>query len=38
MALANGDRITSSGCYLNLKVAIVGEVFSIDCYELTLGS
>jgi hypothetical protein len=36
--VANGDRVASSGCCTNLKVFIAGDAFTIDCYELPLGS
>jgi predicted aspartyl protease len=38
VAVANGDRVTSSGCCRNLKISIAGEDFIIDCYGLALGS
>jgi predicted aspartyl protease len=38
MAVANGDRVASSGCCHNLKISIADEDFVIDCYELALGS
>jgi hypothetical protein len=38
MAVANGDRVVSSGCCHNLKVTIAGKEFSIDCYGRALGS
>jgi hypothetical protein len=38
VVVANGDRVASSGCCTNLKVFIAGDAFTIDCYELPLGS
>jgi hypothetical protein len=38
VAVANGDRLTSPGCYRAMSFSIAGEEFSIDCYDLTLGS
>lgn len=38
VAVANGDRVESSGCCRNLKISIADEDFVIDCYELALGS
>jgi hypothetical protein len=36
--VANGDRLSSPGCYMSLPIAIGGEGFMIECYGLTLGS
>lgn len=38
VAVANGDRLDSSGCCDDLAIAISGEPFSIRCYGLALGS
>jgi hypothetical protein len=37
VAVANGDRLTSPGCCHAMPMS-VGELFHIDCYDLTLGS
>jgi hypothetical protein len=38
MAVANDNRVESSGCYNNLKILIADNEFIIDCYDLALGS
>jgi hypothetical protein len=38
VAVANGDRVASSGSCLDLKINITGEPFIIACYGLSLGS
>jgi hypothetical protein len=38
VALANGDRVVSSGSCTYLKINIAGEPFIIACYGLSLGS
>jgi hypothetical protein len=38
VAVANGDRVSSPGSCCNISISIGGEVFSIDCYGLTLGA
>jgi hypothetical protein len=38
VAVANGDRLVSSGCCCGLPVQVGGEIFSVDCYGLQLGS
>jgi hypothetical protein len=38
VAVANDDRLTSSGSYLGLHIQIGDEPFEIDCYGLALGS
>jgi hypothetical protein len=36
--VANGDHITSPGSCQDLQIKICDEVFSIDCYDISLGS
>jgi hypothetical protein len=36
--VANGDRVTSPGCYRDLSVSIGNEQFIINCYGLSIGS
>jgi hypothetical protein len=38
VAVANGDRVASSGSCSDLKINITGEPFIIACYGLSLGS
>jgi hypothetical protein len=38
VAVANGDRVASTGSCTNLKIRIAGDAFTIDCYGLSLGS
>jgi hypothetical protein len=38
VAVANGDRLTSPGCCHAMPMSVHGELFHIDCYDLTLGS
>jgi hypothetical protein len=38
VAVANGDRVASSGSCTDLKINIAGEPFIIACYGLSLGS
>jgi hypothetical protein len=38
VAVANDDRLTSSGRCADLNIAIAGEHFTICCYGLALGS
>jgi hypothetical protein len=38
VAVANGDRVASTGSCTNLKIFIAGDAFTIDCYGLSLGS
>jgi hypothetical protein len=38
VAVANGDRVASTGSCTNLKILIAGDAFTIDCYGLSLGS
>jgi hypothetical protein len=38
VAVANGDHMASLGFCTNLKIFIIGESFTIDCYGLSLGS
>jgi hypothetical protein len=38
VAVVNGDRLTSSGSYLGLRIQIRDEPFEIDCYGLALVS
>jgi hypothetical protein len=38
VAVANGDRVASTGSCTNLKIFIASDAFTIDCYGLSLGS
>jgi hypothetical protein len=38
VAVANRDRVASSGSYTDLKINITGEPFIIACYGLSLCS
>jgi hypothetical protein len=38
VVVANGDRVANTGCYNDLKIVIIGEVFNIEFYGLALGS
>jgi hypothetical protein len=38
VAVANDDRVSSSGCSTNLKIFVAGDEFIINCYGLALGS
>jgi hypothetical protein len=38
VAMANDDKLTSSGCCRNMQLVIHGKCFTIDCYRLALGS
>jgi hypothetical protein len=38
VAVANGDRVHSSGCCRNMSIVIGNESFIVDCYGLALGS
>jgi hypothetical protein len=38
VAMANGDRVASTGSCTNLKILIAKDAFTIDCYGLSLGS
>jgi hypothetical protein len=38
IAVANGDKLVSSGCCHHMAMMVHGEQFHIDCYGLPLGS
>jgi hypothetical protein len=38
VAVANGDRLTSLGCYKGLRIDVGTESFAIDCYGLEIAS
>jgi hypothetical protein len=38
VAVANGDYISRSGCYLKLHLTIGGEPFNIDLHSTALGT
>jgi hypothetical protein len=38
VAVANGDKLSSLGCCHAMQIMVPDEHFTIDCYDLTLGS
>jgi hypothetical protein len=38
VAVANSDRLTSSGCCRGLRLDVVGDAFCVDCYGIALAS